>query len=191
VTKGTLPYEKFMFYLKQDFFYLNEYSKVLKILSDKVKPEWEFFLETLYFEGLAMEQEMHKKYFNNKNKHVYDYFGISLTSRSYSAHLVAAALEEHPSVSVAALLPCFWIYLETGKFIAQHSSDDNPYSDWINVYNSKEYEKQVDNFKILTNEMAQQNKLYNEEKMLVYALLSARYEYAFWDHAYEMSYDLL
>ena len=42
-------------------------------------------------------------------------------------------------IVLAAVLPCYWVYNEVGKYlIAQHISPENPYKEWIQTYGSEE-----------------------------------------------------
>ena len=83
-----------------------------------------------------VERELHEGFFRE--------FGIapaeaaatppSPTCAHYTHYLLALAHNAPYEVSVAALLPCFWIYWEVGKHLLEVARPGNPYQAWIDTY---------------------------------------------------------
>ena len=105
--QGTLPVEKFKFYIQQDALYLVDFSRALAIVGAKARlPGW--ILDFLEFakDGLVVERALHEEYF----------LVLLVTPEveqapgcfTYTNYLVATA--SHRSFEeAAALLPCFGI----------------------------------------------------------------------------------
>jgi thiaminase (transcriptional activator TenA) len=56
--------------------------------------------------------------------------------------------------SIAALLPCFWIYQEVGLHIYKNAVPENPYQKWIDMYSGEEFQVVVKNAIDLTDRVA-------------------------------------
>jgi thiaminase/transcriptional activator TenA len=58
-------------------------------------------------------------------------------------------------VAIATVLPCFWIYKNTGDFIyRQKQAEGNPYKNWINTYAGEEFGVLVERALEIYNDVA-------------------------------------
>lgn len=138
---GTLPQEQFVRYLQQDKIYLKEYSRDLYAVADMMtdKAEGDFFRATAK-EGMESENAMQAM--------LSERFGINgealpvATTLRYTRFLRHYTDTMDVPVVLAAVLPCYWVYNEVGKYlVAQHISPDNPYKEWIQTYGSPEMDE--------------------------------------------------
>lgn len=138
---GTLPQEQFVRYLQQDKIYLKEYSRDLYAVADMMtdKAEGDFFRATAK-EGMESENAMQAM--------LSERFGISgeplpvATTLRYTRFLRHYTDTLDIPVVLAAVLPCYWVYNEVGKFlVSQHISPHNPYREWIQTYGSPEMDE--------------------------------------------------
>ena len=138
---GTLPQEQFVRYLQQDKIYLKEYSRDLYAVADMMtdKAEGDFFRATAK-EGMESENAMQAM--------LSERFGISGeplpvgTTLRYTRFLRHYTDTLDVPLVLAAVLPCYWVYNEVGKYlVAQHISPDNPYREWIQTYGSPEMDE--------------------------------------------------
>lgn len=138
---GTLPQEHFVRYLQQDKIYLKEYSRDLYAVADMMadKTEGDFFRATAK-EGMESENAMQAM--------LSERFGIGgealpvATTLRYTRFLRHYTDTMDVPVVLAAVLPCYWVYNEVGKYlVAQELSPDNPYKEWIETYGSPEMDK--------------------------------------------------
>ncbi|MCF7828885.1 MAG: TenA family protein, partial [Candidatus Marinimicrobia bacterium] len=133
LTRGELDLEIFKFYLQQDALYLEDFSRALAITGARAEEpkELQQFIE--FAQGaIVTERALHESYFEQ-----YDVDATGPKSPScfnYTNFLIATASTGSYPESVAALLPCFWIYREVGNYIYKQAVDDNPYQDWIDTY---------------------------------------------------------
>lgn len=183
--QGTLPLDKFLYYMQQDSLYLIAYGRALAIAGAKLQEPEDIALG-LYFaeQGMLAERELHDFYFHE--------YGLSPTNNAaptchaYTSHLLERAALGSPAEGMAALLPCFWIYREVGNYILAKAATPNPYAKWIESYSSEEYSLVVDKAVALTDKLALQAGEAERERMMQGFITSSRYEYLFWDAAYAL-----
>ena len=188
LSDGTLSRERFVFYMKQDSLYLQEFSKALAIAGARA-PDVD---SMLFFVGSArtcaiVEQALHESYFKD--------FGVTLdvgrapSNFAYSSYLLATASNSSYRVAIAALLPCFWIYREVGDELVKRASaglTGNPYAKWIETYSSEEFSSSVDKaIWFVDNAAAEANDVERAEMAQAFEYAS-RWEWAFWDAAWRL-----
>ena len=153
---GTLLQEQFVRYLQQDKIYLKEYSRDLYAVADMMtdKAEGDFFRATAK-EGMESENAMQAM--------LSERFGISgeplpvATTLRYTRFLRHYTDTLDVPLVLAAVLPCYWVYNEVGKYlVAQHISPDNPYREWIQTYGSPEMDEATRYVVALIDRMAKE-----------------------------------
>src|SRR5512141_361779 len=140
---GTLSRDRFEFYLKQDYVYLIDFSRVFALACAKspTLPDMGTFAALLHA-TLTTEMELHRK--------TCAAFGIGTeelaTTRkhpvtsAYTDLLVRTAYEGGFSDILAVLLPCACGYVEIGKRLkAEGLPEDRHYREWIDTYSSPEF----------------------------------------------------
>ena len=183
--QGTLPVEKFKFYIYQDSLYLADFAKALATAGTRAGNSHQL-LDFLQFaqNAILVERALHIGYF-----HEYD---IDLKSGkapgcfAYTNYLLAASAFESYEVTVAALLPCFWIYKKVGDYIYANQAKPNPYQNWIDAYAGEEFAASVEKALGICNELAENASETVRLKMKEAYLTATRLEYIFWDSAYQL-----
>lgn len=188
---GTLPVEKFKFYICQDYVFLIEYSRVLALATAKGAD-----LATMAKFGellnatLNTEMALHRGYAEK--------FGIGRqeleetrpapTAVAYTRHLLSVASLGSLAEIVASLLPCQWGYSEIGSALAKQGEPKNQplYGEWIRVYASPEFAALAHWVRTLLDAMGERAGALERARMEEVFLLSARYEHAFWDMSWRM-----
>jgi thiaminase/transcriptional activator TenA len=103
----------------------------------------------------------------------------------YTGYLSRQLLFSPVETSLAAVLPCFWIYKEVGDYIVKNQVKDiNPYQSWIDKYGGDEFKESVIKAIAICDEFAE--KSFFKEEMTDAFLYSSRMEWMFWDSAYRM-----
>ena len=186
---GTLSQNIFQFYMLQDSLYLEAYSRVLSIASAKA-PDADMMLEFSQAAQvvLVVERALHKVFFKK--------FGLdqatieaaepSPTCLNYTNFLLATAHNSAYEETVAAILPCFWVYWEVGVHIAEHTVPDNPYQDWIDAYSDEEFTASVNRVIAITNRLAHAAMPETRDRMAKAFMRCTRFEWMFWDSAYRL-----
>lgn len=185
---GTLEEEPFRYWVRQDYYYLIEYSRVFGFGAARA-PNLErigTFAELLS-ETVSTEMDLHRSYAAE--------FGISETeleatrpsptTQAYTDFLVRTAATGSFGELVAALLPCMWGFNDTGRRLeADGLPDHEGYADWIEMYSSDEFTELAEWCKGLMDEVAAGAGADQKARYRAAFLTSARYEYLFWDAAW-------
>ena len=188
---GTLDVEKFKFYVRQDYVYLIEYSRVLALASARA-PDLDTMgrFSDLLHETLHTEMELHRRYCGQ--------FGITRreleetnaapTTLAYTNFLLNMAYMGSFPELAASFLPCQWGYWEVGEHLANKGEPkDAPlYSQWIRMYASQEYKSLAHWARSLASRLAEDASPTEASRMEKAYLTSLKYEYLFWDMAYNL-----
>jgi thiaminase/transcriptional activator TenA len=183
---GTLDQAKFQFYITQDALYLDQYGRILAMAGAR-GPDGatlRLFAESA-LEAVAVEQVLHSQYLTQ--------FGADPSEAepspdclSYTSFLLATAYHEPWEVLMAALLPCFWIYWDVGNAIARQAAADNKYRAWIDTYSDEGFGNAVRAVIAATDKAAEGATDAIRARMMSAFVRSSRYEYLFWDGAYQL-----
>lgn len=189
---GSLPVERFRFYIEQDYVFLREYARVLALAVAKGHdlPGMGRFAELLHA-TLQVEMALHRGYAAK--------FGIAAaeldaveaapTTYAYTRHLLATAYAGSLAEIACALLPCQWGYGEIGRALAAAGAPaDRPlYAEWIAMYAGAEYHDLVAGLVAAFDDLAVQEGDAGRQRLAEIFLLSARYEHAFWEMSWRMA----
>lgn len=186
---GKLPRDRFQYYLTQDALYLRMYSQALATLASKAPDErWSLTLTQHSIDAIKAEREMHEKILGS--------YGITPdtvaraqmapVNVAYTNHLLASIERLSFTEGLAAMLPCYWIYLEVGRELVKHGSPNKDYQRWIDQYAGDEYAKSVRDVLAMMNESARRASAAERESALRLFERSARYEWMFWDMAWRL-----
>ncbi len=185
LAKGTLAKEKFQFYMKQDSLYLVDFARALAIAASRSTNTDDLVLLLDFSKGaIIAERGLHEFYFN--------FYGIKLDVEkapgcfTYTNFLIASASHASYEESLAALLPCFWIYQRVGEHIHKTAAAENPYQKWIDMYSGEEFQQVVQSAIDLTDSVAKDANEKQLKKMQEAFVTSTRLEWMFWDSAYRM-----
>jgi thiaminase/transcriptional activator TenA len=185
---GTLPTEKFKFYLIQDYLFLLDYSRVFAYGAIKAHDEATMALfAKLLNETLNTEMDLHRGYCEK--------FGISPaemeaapmapTTHAYTRHMLHVAQIGTLADVIAGVLPCQWGYAEIGTTLAEQGGSPEPlYQEWIDMYASPEFLALGEWLRNLLNEITTDSSPAEKERLHKNFLLSSRYEYLFWEMAW-------
>ena len=182
---GTLDKSTFEFYIRQDKLYLNEFRRVLTILSSKLINEEESNNFLIYAKDIMdVEKELHEEFLDLFQAD--ENLEASPSCLLYTGYLHTIVNTSSVGVVLASILPCFWIYQEVGAYILKHQNkEDNIYQAWINTYGSSEYEKVVQDVIIICNKHEQNASKDEKNQMLQAFYKASQMEWLFWDSAYK------
>ena len=183
--QGTLPIEKFRFYIIQDYLYLGAFGRAAAAAL-AMAPDDETARKLLLRVSTPVERPLHTDLF--------DRLGVTQDEISRSAPAPTnLAYMNHIEVSmdlgglasgVAALLPCPRIYHEVGKIL---QVPPHPiYRAWQSTYADGILEASVSAWSELVDQLAERSGPDTRAAMTRAYLTSARYEYMFWSMAYNL-----
>jgi len=166
--------------------YLQQDNEALEILACRSpNEEYGVFFSRLAKDGIEIEKTMHDEYL--------DYFQIEEAgeqSPAFSAYgsfiLKHASLSPYP-VATAALLPCFWIYSETGMVIVNNSVKNNKYKKFINTYSDEEFYNYVIHYVSIVEELGMEASPDLQKKMKDVFIRAAEFELAVFEESGDLS----
>jgi thiaminase (transcriptional activator TenA) len=183
LSDGSLPRARFDYYLIQDAHYLRAFAQALNVLASKApREEWSIVLTRHSIEALEVERQLHESLLKDKARIAKAEAAPS--SYAYTNHLLVSVHRGTFAEGLAALLPCYWIYAEVGKELRKTGSSDPAYQRWIEQYSDPAYEKSVRQVLDMMNAQAEVIAPAERDRAAKLFLLSARYEYLFWDAAW-------
>lgn len=189
IGEGTLDVDKFKFYMIQDYIYLLDYAKVyalgvVKANTEEVMQGFSAMVNNI----LNGEMSIHRSYMKRigitseevKNTKA------SLTNLSYTHYMLAVANNGTLAELTVSLLACMWSYLEIGRNLSRipGSTEHEFYGEWIRGYISEEYRKDTQWVIDLVDELADNMSGKEKKRLRDIFINSSRYEYLFWDMAY-------
>ena len=144
MASGTLPLEKFSYYVEQNLLYLPHYARA--IAYGVVKAEDDAQLRS-FASSLAdiLNVEMPQNLLLRDR--VWKLIGRSAPASadmapgalSYTSYLVSTAASGTPVEILAVLLPCAWSYGDIGRLLEPAKAEHEVYADWIAFFATDSY----------------------------------------------------
>lgn len=185
---GTLAPAVFALWLRQDYRFLNEYSRAFAVATAKAPdlPTMRRF-STLLAETLGTEMDLHRSYCAE--------FGITEadleaepmapTTRAYTDFLLRVSALEDYVVLLAALLPCMWGYSDLGRWLnGRGLPAEERYARWIELYASDEFAELAAWCRDILDEAGTSLSPAQRARVEDAFILSSRYELRFWEMAW-------
>lgn len=183
IREGSLPPEKFRYYLAQDYQYLEGFARTVALALAKA-PDSQT-LEQLAKRVLTpVERPLHHKLLAAAGVSMSDIqrAGRSPTNTAYVNHMLATASLHGLGATAAALLPCPWTYHLLSEKVGP--SEHPLYSQWTAFYMAGFLEQSVAAWRGFVDAAATHASPQEREAMREAFLTSSRYEYLFWEMAY-------
>lgn len=183
---GTLDKGIFRYYLLQDRYYLEHFSKLYDLIAQKTDnhqiqllmkensqnlAEGEVFIRREFFQELAFTPEEIRK------------TAIAPTAYHYVSHLYRQLAENNVAAACAGMLPCPWLYQEIGTRLMTVGSPDPIYQRWIATYATEAGAQHLKRERELLDHLALEATPTQQEQMLQAFLISSQMEYQFWEMA--------
>lgn len=187
IYRGELAEEIFKFYLLQDHYYLNQSMRNMAILISKAEnlKEKQQLIDILNLEAnveFAKYQEL-LEYYKLEAKSAEE-MELTYSNLAYSNYLLAVSSQAGFAEGMAALIPCYWIYLKMAEY-HQHKlkeNDNQIYQEWAAVFNSADYKRLVKNMlAILEKNLTEEN----FKKINYHFNNSIKFEYQFFSDVYQ------
>ncbi|MFQ1004132.1 TenA family protein [Modestobacter sp. SSW1-42] len=184
---GTLAPAAFRHYLEQDALYLAGYARALALLAARAPdPDAAAFWADSASVTRTVETALHA-----------DLLGSQLlgpasaellhspTCLGYVSYLVATAATASYAVAAAAVLPCYWVYADTGVRLAAtaRSTPGHPYARWVATYDDPAFQESTRRARQLVDDAAAATPSEVPAMHRAFAL-ATRYELEFWRSAH-------
>ncbi|GAY72173.1 thiaminase II [Lentilactobacillus kosonis] len=184
---GTLPMDTFRYYLKQDNYYLNNFSILHQKIANHVNdPSTKQFL-IAGAKGLNDgEAEIRDDFFSKLaiTANEMQTTPIAPNAYSYVAHMYHELNEGTVASACTALLPCYWLYNEIGKQLIANGSPVELYQQFIETYDSPEFTDATNQMINIVDALGEQAEADERRQMITAFVRSSYYELNFWEMAY-------
>jgi thiaminase/transcriptional activator TenA len=187
---GTLPAERFRFYLEQDYLFLIEYAKVFALAATRsTELATMAYFAQLCADTLNTEMALHRSTCAE--------FGITpaeleaaepaQTTVGYTGHLLQVAVRGGVADICAAVLPCQWGYHEIARHLRARGMPPEPrYRKWIELYASPEFAAYGRWLRETLEAHAPHLAPAHVARLKTTFHTSSRWEYLFWEMAWRM-----
>jgi thiaminase/transcriptional activator TenA len=186
---GTLPEQKFQYYILQDARFLGDLSRVFAAGALRA-PDSDSALRfaKLAEETITVERSLHENYGKRWNLTPKQMTSVPMapTNYAYTRHMLAVAAAGTAAEVTVVALPCAWVYCVVGRHLLRKGPPpkNHPYRDWLMLYASQEFaevqvwmRKKVDQWA----KTAGKEELRRMEESFI---ISSRYEWMFWEMAW-------
>ena len=190
IADGTLPKEKFLFYMIQDHKYLMQYAKVfaLGVIRSVKESDMRVFGD-LIKATLDTENAVHQSYLASLGitREMIDSTPMCLNNESYTNYMISIGFKGGLAEIAAAVLACSWSYKLIGDYIEENypESKNHPfYSNWVNTYSSQGFRDANDLMIDMCDRFTEgftEEQIQELEKIVI---ICSKYEYQFWDMAW-------
>jgi thiaminase/transcriptional activator TenA len=191
---GSLPIDKFIYYLKQDHIFLKEFCSFLANARAAEQPSLRKWFEELHYSTVNYEMQMQKKVLDSLE--LFGAIKISSPAKAtlnYISFLRKVSASRSVEETVSAMAPCPWSYFEIAqKILLSCNCDQNnirteAYQKWIEFYSSKESQKQVEYLKSQLGSLYDNGSMSKKLVMEYHFSIACQYEHDFWNMAYNMA----
>ena len=185
IKDGTLPLEKFQYYLGQDYLYLEGFGRTVAMTLAK-SPDADLMEELSHRVMTPIERPLHHKLLGEAGLSMDDVRRgtRSPTNIAYVNHMLTTASMHGLGPAAASLLPCPWTYHLLKEELGP--SEHPLYSQWTAFYVAGLLQNSVDAWCGFVDRMAESAGPQELEAMRRAFLTSSRYEFMFWEMAYNM-----
>ena len=187
--KGTLAERKFRYYILQDARFLADLARVFAAGSLRA-PDSESALRfaKLAEETITVERSLHENYGKRWKLSPHDMLNepMAPTNYAYTRHMLAVAQGGTATEIAVVALPCAWIYCVVGKHFLKNGPPPakHPYRDWLMLYASPEFEAVQEWMRARVDTWARTAGHEEKKRMEQAFLISSKYEWMFWEMAW-------
>jgi thiaminase/transcriptional activator TenA len=186
---GTLPERKFKFYILQDARFLGDLSRIFAAGAVRA-PDSDSALRfaKLAEETITVERSLHASYGKRWKMTAEQMAAVPMapTNYAYTRHMLSVAQSGSTAEITVVALPCAWIYCVVGRHLLKKGPPpkNHPYRNWLLLYASPEFaevqqwmRKKVD---LWSKTAGTEERRRMEEAFII----SSRYEWMFWEMAW-------
>jgi thiaminase (transcriptional activator TenA) len=193
LARGTLPLEKFRFFIEQDLLYLPPFARCMAMGAAKARSEAELEFFTRQADGIIrLEIPSNRRLLEQVTSLGAQDRGGSLAMApanvAYTSFLLATAAQGGPLEITAAILPCSWSYIEIASGLKDELAEHPVYSDWVGFYLGQEEADLVLNMRETFDNLVREEALGEgrRRELAEIFMMSSRLEGMFWQMAYTL-----
>jgi thiaminase/transcriptional activator TenA len=184
---GTLPPERFVYFVGQDRLYLRAFARALSFTAGHAEaPADAALLTGSVATAIAVEEGMHVELLQG--------FGVdpeemespllSPSGELYRQTILAHSARGPFAEALASVLACFWIYAEVGKELIAKGSPDPRYQRWISTYGDPQFTEKVEEVLVIVDRIGEEASEAERARVQAIFAQGCRLEWMFWDAAW-------
>ncbi len=187
--EGILLERKFKYYILQDARFLGDLARVFAAAAQKA-PDSESALRfnKLAEETITVERSLHESYGNRWKMTPKQMTSVPMapTNFAYTRHMLAVAATGSAAEITVVALPCAWIYCVVGQHLLKNGPPrpGHPYRDWLLLYASPEFAEVQRWMRAKVDLWAKTAGKDEKRRMEEAFVISSRYEWMFWEMAW-------
>jgi thiaminase (transcriptional activator TenA) len=193
LTRGTLPLEKFRFFIEQDLLFLPAFARCMAMGAAKSASDAELEFFSRQLDGIiSMEIPSNRRLLEQVRRMGAEdrsgSLGMAPANVAYTSFLLATAAAGGPLEITAAILPCSWSYVEIARGLKDELAGHPVYSDWVGFYLQDTEADLVLNMRETFDDMTREAALgeRGRRRLAEIFMTSSRLEGMFWDMAYTL-----
>jgi thiaminase (transcriptional activator TenA) len=193
LARGTLPLDRFRFFIEQDLLYLPAFARCMALGAAKSATDTDLEFFTRQLDGIIRLE------IPSNHRLLAQVIGLGAEDRggaqamapanvAYTSFLLATAAAGGPLEITAAILPCSWSYIEIAEGLKDEIADHPVYSDWVAFYLQQEEADLVANMRATFDDMTRDGAVSDDkrEQLAEIFTMSSRLEGMFWEMAYTL-----
>ncbi|GCF94881.1 aminopyrimidine aminohydrolase [Enterococcus florum] len=189
LAEGNLSAEVFRYYLLQDRYYLEHFSKLYGLIADQtndpaVKKQLLENAQNLMLGEVAIRTDFFNELKITEEEIVNT--PIAPTAYHYVSHMYRQLIDGTPNTAFAGMLPCAWLYQEIGTRLIESGSPSPLYQRWIETYSGEESAQAICKERALLDRLYEESAEGEQKQMLEAFVISSKMEYAFWEMATQL-----
>ncbi len=192
MAEGSLPLEKFRYYMLQDYVYLRDYIKIFAMSISKSDDFGE--IEFLARNMMAILEEtfrVHVPYMKRLGITDQEIRSVvpHIDNSSYSHYMICEAQAGDILSGLVALLNCSWTYAYIAENMVKeypHAAVHENYGDWFAGYVCEEYQQTNQSLMDMVDQLSEAISETETKKLCEIFRKCSQYELKFWDMAYAM-----
>ena len=187
--KGVLPERTFKYYILQDALFLADLARVFSAGAQKA-PDAESALRfaKLVEETIIVERGLHESYGKRWRMTARQMTSVPMapTNYAYTRHMLTVAETGSAAEITVVALPCAWIYCVVGRHLLKGGPPrkGHPYRDWLQLYASPEFAEVQKWMRARVDLWAKTAGREEKRRMEEAFVISSRYEWMFWEMAW-------
>jgi thiaminase (transcriptional activator TenA) len=185
---GSLPPDRFRFYLRQDYVFLIEYGRIFALAAAKADQLDEIgVFARLLNDTINVEMELHRGYCARLGitREELERTEPAPITHAYTRHLLTVAWSGGLDEIIAAVLPCQLGYAEIAGGLSRGPGwEASPYAEWIRTYISSDFVASAEALRAKLDYLAAPLGPGRLDLLERHFVTSTRYEYLFWEMAW-------
>ncbi|WP_236950134.1 thiaminase II [Mycobacterium sp. MS1601] len=187
LTDGSLEPDVFAHYVAQDVHYLRDYARTLALIGAKSPTLVDTAMFAKHAAGVVDDElALHASLLPELGLDPADIAAtpVAPTTLAYTSYLLATTYDGSFADGLAAILPCYWIYLEVGRHLVKQGSPDPRFQRWIDTYAGDDFAAAVGEVLELTDRVGATLTPDAEVRARMHFTTTARYEWMFFDASF-------